>query len=438
MLDPESMDKLYFWVTRLAGAWIFIIVQTSALLSYWLYPKFGRGSRRRICGVGFLWVFNLLRLLVFTLLLLPAWIKMLRFYCFSQRLLKGIEYGRFRRNTLDIYLPSQNATHIHEAFADPSRRCPVVVFFAGGAWTIGYKAWGALMGRQLIDEGLILVTPDYRNFPQARVPDMVNDVSSAIAWVFENIAAYGGDPEQVFLVGQSAGAHLSILTMLLHAQMESWKECPSGSVANGRASNPQEPRWSTSQLKACVAISGPYDIVNLLPHFHAKGLATSVLRSIFGEEEHDKNELLFEEFLRAWGIKLDGEALPEYRLRSLSPTCLLADNCIRPSAIKLLPPISLLHGTGDRSVPYRSSEHLALALKQVGAVAELVLFPEKTHTEPIIEDPMQGTENGPDPLLSYLIGVVDKESAGLKRSGVVHQRMAPSILIRLASFMNPF
>jgi len=429
------MDKLYFWVTRLGGAWIFIIVQTSALLSYWLYPKFGRGSKRRICGVGFLWVFNLLRLLGFTLLLLPAWIKMLRFYCFSQRLLKGIEYGRFRRNTLDIYLPSQNATHIHEAFADPSRRCPVVVFFAGGAWTIGYKAWGALMGRQLIDEGLILVTPDYRNFPQARVTDMVNDVSNAMAWVFENIAAYGGDPEQVFLVGQSAGAHLAVLTLLLQAQKE-YPKRPKYAESPGR-SNPQE--WSTSQLKACVAISGPYDIVNLLPHFHAMGLATSVLRSIFGEEEEKpNNDLKFELFLEAWGIDLEGEPLSEHRLRSLSPTCLLADHCIKPTAVKLLPPISLLHGTGDRSVPHRSSEHLALALKQVGAEVELVLFPEKTHTEPIIEDPMQGSENGPDPLLSYLIGVVDKHSGGLKRRGVVHQRLAPSILIKLASLMNPF
>ena len=36
---------------------------------------------------------------------------------------------------------------------DPSKRCPVVIFVAGGAWTIGYKAWGALMGKLLIDEG---------------------------------------------------------------------------------------------------------------------------------------------------------------------------------------------------------------------------------------------------------------------------------------------
>ncbi|KAI9921517.1 hypothetical protein PsorP6_000798 [Peronosclerospora sorghi] len=51
---------------------------------------------------------------------------------------------------------------------------PVVVFFlSGGAWIIGYKAWGALMGRVLESLGVVVVTPDYRNFPQGVVPDMM-------------------------------------------------------------------------------------------------------------------------------------------------------------------------------------------------------------------------------------------------------------------------
>jgi len=240
--------------------------------------------------------------------------------------------------------------------------------------------------------------------------------------------------EQVFLVGQSAGAHLSVLAMLLQAQLESPLKVK---TAGGRISNPPEPRWSATQLKAYVGISGPYDIVDLLPHFHSKGLATSVLRSIFGEEEREDEQLL-RKFLQDYGIKSSCIRFSEFRLRSLSPTCLLSDKYIKPSAVKLLPPISLLHGTADRSVPHRSSEHLAIALKQAGAEVDLVLFPGKTHTEPIIEDPMQGTENGADPLLSYLIDVVEKHSGGLKRSTGVFHRMAPSLLIRFASYVNPF
>lgn len=51
----------------------------------------------------------------------------------------------------------------------------MVVFVTGGAWTIGYKAWGAILGRRLSQQGVIVACIDYRNFPQARrslCPDM--------------------------------------------------------------------------------------------------------------------------------------------------------------------------------------------------------------------------------------------------------------------------
>ena len=39
---------------------------------------------------------------------------------------------------------------------------------AGGAWIIGYKAWGSLLARRLSRYGVIVCCLDYRNFPQAR------------------------------------------------------------------------------------------------------------------------------------------------------------------------------------------------------------------------------------------------------------------------------
>lgn len=41
---------------------------------------------------------------------------------------------------------------------------------AGGAWTIGYKAWGALLGRRLSAQGVMVACLDYRNFPQVGGP----------------------------------------------------------------------------------------------------------------------------------------------------------------------------------------------------------------------------------------------------------------------------
>lgn len=43
--------------------------------------------------------------------------------------------------------------------------CPSA--FPGGAWTIGYKAWGALLAERLSAAGVLVLSLDYRNFPQA-------------------------------------------------------------------------------------------------------------------------------------------------------------------------------------------------------------------------------------------------------------------------------
>ena len=76
----------------------------------------------------------------------------------------------------------------------------MVVFIAGGAWIIGYKvaaarlllacahslvhqAWNLFTAPQLNHAGFIVVSPDYRNFPQGHAEDMVQDASAALAWV---------------------------------------------------------------------------------------------------------------------------------------------------------------------------------------------------------------------------------------------------------------
>ena len=67
---------------------------------------------------------------------------------------------------------------------------------------------GCSNGKSALEHGVIVVAPDYRNFPQARVGEMLEDVDAAVQWVFRNIKSYGGDTGRIFLSGQSAGAHL--------------------------------------------------------------------------------------------------------------------------------------------------------------------------------------------------------------------------------------
>ena len=51
---------------------------------------------------------------------------------------------------------------------------------------------------------------------QGTVSDMMLDVSTAISWVLDNCEQYGGDPSNVTLVGQSAGAHLNMMCMTMN------------------------------------------------------------------------------------------------------------------------------------------------------------------------------------------------------------------------------
>ncbi len=99
--------------------------------------------------------------------------------------------------TLDIYLPENSG--------EPA---PVMIYVHGGAWAIGDKARVHLKDDVFNQAGYIFISINYRLYPDATWDEMAADVALSIAWVHEHISAYGGDPERVFLMGHSAGAHL--------------------------------------------------------------------------------------------------------------------------------------------------------------------------------------------------------------------------------------
>ncbi|MCW2529728.1 MAG: esterase [Pseudonocardiales bacterium] len=94
-------------------------------------------------------------------------------------------------------------------------RAPVLIQMPGGQWTQGNKQGQAYpLMSYLAERGWICVPISYRLSPKHRWPAEIEDVKRAIAWVRENIAAYGGDPDFVVLTGGSAGGHLASLAAL--------------------------------------------------------------------------------------------------------------------------------------------------------------------------------------------------------------------------------
>ncbi|NRD89097.1 hypothetical protein C8024_06005 [Sphingopyxis sp. BSNA05] len=105
------------------------------------------------------------------------------------------------RQKLDLYLP-QSATPKHASI-------PVLVYVHGGAWTRGNKNRLELEDVQAYrSKGIIVAALNYRLGPQNKFPDNINDLRTAADWLSKNISRYGGDPQNMVIVGHSAGAHL--------------------------------------------------------------------------------------------------------------------------------------------------------------------------------------------------------------------------------------
>ncbi|MEN9841400.1 MAG: Carboxylesterase NlhH, partial [Verrucomicrobiota bacterium] len=92
-----------------------------------------------------------------------------------------------------------------------AKNLPVVVWFHGGGLTEGDKT---TTPGELMQQGFVVVTPNYRLVPRGTPMNTVEDAAAAVAWVFTHIQNYGGNPKQIFLSGHSAGAYLSTLVTL--------------------------------------------------------------------------------------------------------------------------------------------------------------------------------------------------------------------------------
>lgn len=142
-------------------------------------------------------------------------------------------YGPHERNRLDVFVP----------VAPAKGPRPVVGFVHGGGFVGGDKGapdapyhnhFGAWAAR----EGFVGVTITYRLAPASPWPAGAEDVTAAASWLKANAARFGGDPDRILLVGQSAGG-THVATALSH---------------------PDTRRTAEGALAGAVLCSGVYDV----------------------------------------------------------------------------------------------------------------------------------------------------------------------------------
>lgn len=93
---------------------------------------------------------------------------------------------------------------------------PTIIYFHGGGLSGGSKS----LPKELTDQGWAVVAANYRFSPVVKHPAYIEDAASVIAWTFQRVAADGGDPSKIFVLGISAGAYLATMVTLDKSYLE--------------------------------------------------------------------------------------------------------------------------------------------------------------------------------------------------------------------------
>ncbi|WP_374437876.1 alpha/beta hydrolase [Pseudomonas panipatensis] len=209
---------------------------------------------------------------------------------------KDLPYGPGEHERLDFF---------------PAARpdAPVLLFIHGGYWRALSKADSAFMAPALTAAGAAVAVLDYDLAPAVSLDHIVDQTRRALAWLYRNAAAHGGDPQRLYVSGSSAGGHLC--GMLLAAGWHAAYQLP------------------TDVVRGALPVSGLYDLLPLLPThintwmnldeaaarrnsplFHLPERAGELLVS-YGGLESQEFARQSEAFLSAWNSRgLRGRSLP--------------------------------------------------------------------------------------------------------------------------------
>lgn len=148
----------------------------------------------------------------------------------------NLNYGESETQSLDLYLPTG------------APRKKLMVYIHGGYWQELSKNESAFAATNFQQQGVHFAVLDYTLAPKASLTDIVEENRQAIAWLYKNASQFGYDPEQIYVCGSSAGAHLAMMML---------QTCWSQYVVD----------YQGNIIKGLCAVSGIYDLQPLLPTY---------------------------------------------------------------------------------------------------------------------------------------------------------------------------
>ncbi|WP_165249334.1 alpha/beta hydrolase [Paludisphaera soli] len=231
----------------------------------------------------------------------------------SGRVRRDVPYAEGPTTRLNVDAPAEGDKH------------PIVVWVHGGAWRFGSKDFSQGQPKAFNAEGYVWVGVEYRFVPEVTYKEQAGDVARAVRWARDHAREFGGDPDRIFLMGHSAGAHLAALTATDRRYLE----------AAG---------LKRDAIAGVILLDGAgYDVPrqireSVLPRIR------SLYTSVFGDDP-----------------KVQEDA---------SPIAHVARD-------QDIPPFLLLHV--DRADSRAQSNALAAKLREAGVPATVLAFPAKTH-----------------------------------------------------------
>ncbi len=252
----------------------------------------------------------------------PAALKKVPVYPKTVTVMKDVAYlGGTRKEKADIYSPLDH---------DKSKPLPGIIVIHGGGFNDGDKARGRELNisENLTLKGYVCMSINYklrRLKGQVTWPQSVYDAKAAVRYLRKEAANLGVDPEKIGVIGCSAGCNLSMM-------LASTGPADGFDVVKG------EPYQDVSARVACAI--GFYGAVDLMNYHDMKMFAKT------------------------------REEAPELYKKGSPITYLDAKD----------PPMLLVHGTADVTVPLSQSETYLRIAKEKGAPCELEVVPDAPHT----------------------------------------------------------
>ncbi|MBE7173023.1 MAG: alpha/beta hydrolase [Williamsia sp.] len=114
--------------------------------------------------------------------------------------IKDLRYGDLPRERLDIY-PSLLP------------HAKTLVFLHGGYWHMLDKSPFQFIANGFHSYPVTTVLLTYPLAPEASIDQIVFSCRKAIGWLYNNLSAFNGDPQQMYVAGHSAGGHLAAMLM---------------------------------------------------------------------------------------------------------------------------------------------------------------------------------------------------------------------------------